>query len=234
MTDTIYAIGDVHGQSGCMDTLRDLMIADAANRSGDKLAVFLGDYVDRGPDSYGVVDRLMKGDYLPFPYVCLKGNHEDMMVYDLQNTTRGDMWIINGGAETLNSYERTTGKMPPQDHIDWMNNLPTNHVVDHLVFVHAGIIRNRSMSEQTADTMLWIRSGFINDDTVDNFLVIHGHTPAYEPAWRKNRIGIDTGATFRNGYLSCLVIRNKVPVGIMTADKDGKTGYIAAPAGLYS
>src|SRR5579871_2740278 len=126
---TIYAIGDIHGEKALLDDLHRQIIADAAARPGDKLAVYLGDYIDRGPDSRGVVSTLMAGP-LPFPAVCLMGNHEALCLAPCP-----DDWLANGGRQTQASYG---GAVTPS-HREWMRDLPLAHRHGRWFFAHAGI-----------------------------------------------------------------------------------------------
>jgi len=198
---TIYAIGDVHGEIGKLRELLGRITADALTREGEKLGVFLGDYIDRGPDSRGVVELLASGKALPFPYLCLAGNHEDMALNDLE------LWANNGARATLNSY----GGRISDDHAAWMEGLATHHRDGKWFFVHAGIDPDVKLAEQDRQTMLWIRGRFLRHDTAfeEGVVVVHGHTPVERPEIEVNRINVDTGAVY-GGRLTCAVLTDRL------------------------
>jgi serine/threonine protein phosphatase 1 len=219
--DAVYAIGDVHG---CLDLLRDLhdqILADASAQT--KLIVMLGDYVDRGPDSAGVLDFLAA----PLPpgvrRICLAGNHEAMMLGFLADPTRSG-WLNLGGEETLRSYQidldtflsgnlRVRQQMLhvaiPSDHLAFLHNLPVMLTLPGYVFVHAGLRHGVPLEQQTTNDLLWIREEF--HDVVDRlpagpFVTVHGHTPAREPILNPRRICVDTGA-YVHGRLTAVRLR---------------------------
>jgi len=214
----IYAIGDVHG---CLDRLVELhwrIAADlAANPVRDSVLVHLGDYVDRGRDSAGVLWLLGGAVAAPVSRrVDLKGNHEAMMVNAL---TSGDMqaaalWLDNGGEQTLTSYKvedplvlrpKAWRAAVPEAHLRWIGGLELMHREGSYLFVHAGLRPGVSIKSQRADDLMWIREPFLSDRTRDEVVVVHGHTPSPEPQVLQNRIGIDTGAVM-GGALTCLVL----------------------------
>ena len=198
---TIYAIGDVHGEIGKLRELLGRIAADALTREGEKLGVFLGDYIDRGPDSRGVVELLASGHALPFPYLCLAGNHEDMALND------PELWANNGARATLRSYGGRIG----DDHVAWIEGLATHHRDGKWFFVHAGIDPDVPLAEQDRQTMLWIRGRFLRHDTAfeDGVVVVHGHTPVERPEIEENRINVDTGAVY-GGRLTCAVLTDRL------------------------
>lgn len=195
----IYAIGDVHG---CIDELNLLLKQIDAEIQPDDIIVMLGDYVDRGPDSYGVVERLIAlkstmGDRL----ICLKGNHEDMMFND-KNT-----WLFNGARQTEKSYE-DVGK-PISVHKDFYDSLETYYSYGRYVFVHAGLDPTLSLDNQADQDMLWSRRSVGYDgDYVDNMFVVYGHTPTQNVIVRRNQLGIDTACVF-GGKLTAAKINPK-------------------------
>lgn len=216
----IYAIGDVHGRDDLLGRLHGLISADAARRypARPRLVVHLGDYVDRGPDSAAVIERLMSG--LPgFPFVCLKGNHEDMMLSWLETGERWDVenWLINGGLETLASYGmaanadfydvRAVRAAVGERHWNWLKALKPCHREGDLFFVHAGIVPGRPLGAQLEKDMLWIRYAFLQSSADFGVRVVHGHTPAPAPEVRANRINLDTGAYY-SGRLTCAVFES--------------------------
>ena len=211
----IYAIGDVHG---CLDQLLALhseIAADLAIRPVEEsLLIHLGDYVDRGPDSAGVVG-LLHGRAVPqvSRRIDLQGNHEAMMLAAL--TGKPDpaaLWFDNGGSATLESYGVPHDALcdewshsVPAAHQHWIGSRPLTHQEGGYLFVHAGIRPGRKIARQTADDLLWIREPFLSSQDRHPFVVVHGHTPGARPDIRPNRIGIDTGAAM-GGVLTCLVL----------------------------
>ena len=216
-----YAIGDVHGRD---DLLGDLHASIQSHHKffyADRSAVVIhiGDYVDGGANSVGVIDRLMRG-LTEFSVVCLKGNHEALMLdcLDTDNRDVWHAWLSNGGETTLDSLGvslRFGGYDPKilaealgSARISWLRSLPLYHATDTHLFVHAGIVPGVPINEQLEKDMLWIRSRFLESNQDHGRLVIHGHTPTDEPDIRNNRIGIDTGAT-SNGKLTAIVLNDR-------------------------
>ena len=211
----VYAVGDVHG---CLDRLVALhwaVTADmAANPVAETVLIHLGDYVDRGPDSAGVV-WLLGGTVAPpvTRRVDLQGNHEVMMLAALEGRARvAETWLENGGATTLESYHVPLDASPadwhksvPLSHRHWINTRELTHREDGYLFVHAGIRPGLDLYRQSPDDLQWIREPFLSSKDVHPFVVVHGHTPASAPEVRPNRIGIDTGAAM-GGALTCLVL----------------------------
>ncbi len=192
-----YAIGDIHG---CMDKLAELVRRcdnDAAGRS--MRYVFLGDYIDRGPDSRGVVQFLID---LQRPHpdrdLFLKGNHEDLLVSAADSDFFEERWLTNGGVETLKSYGLTTAAEIPKDHVNWLRRLPLSFDDGLRFFVHAGIHPDRAIDRQDEDDLLWIRTPFLTSETDYGRFIVHGHTPVKDgqPDLRTNRLNLDTGAVF--------------------------------------
>lgn len=197
----IFAIGDIHGEKALLDDIHRQIVADAAQRHGDKLAVYIGDYIDRGPDSRAVIATLMDRP-LPFPIVCLMGNHEDLCLDpDPYN------WLANGGRQTQASY----GGAVSHSHREWMGGLALTHRHGRWFFAHAGIDPRRPLARQDRETLLWIRRPFLDYEGVmpEGVVVVHGHTPRRDPEIKANRIGIDTGACY-GGALTCAVLSDKL------------------------
>jgi serine/threonine protein phosphatase 1 len=227
----IYAIGDVHGRADLLrqvfdridaDTSRDWSPAgrDAAPRR--IVEVLIGDYVDRGPDSRGVVDAILERQ-ASRQLVCLSGNHEELMLDFLREPTRLPAWRNVGARETLLSYgvplpARLDGaamqevaarfrEALPAEHQQFLSMLALSHEEGGYYFAHAGVRPGVPLAEQAAHDLLWIRGEFLNHAGPFGRIVIHGHTPAEEPEIRSNRINIDTGAVF-TGRLTCLVLKD--------------------------
>ncbi len=210
----IYAIGDVHGEIELLEKLLTEIEGDAPEGE-DNTLVFIGDYVDRGPDSRGVIERLMNA-ISGFDTICLKGNHEKIFVDFVTDPhdRLASMWFrdMNGGRETVASYgidadevidaledpKRVDGLLSsiPKEHIAWMDDLPVFHQRDGYFFVHAGVRPGVALERQSEDDMMWIRDRFLKSRKNHGALVIHGHTPKRSVEVKKNRINIDTGACF--------------------------------------
>lgn len=215
MTRPVYAIGDVHGQAELLDRALGLIEADGGP---DARVVFLGDYVDRGPDSRGVLDRLARGLDEGRNWVALLGNHDRMFhrfvteaVIDDANISSGRSWLNRalGGTATLASYgvaanesrplapiREAAHRAVPQRHVDLIAGLPLWHVEGELLFVHAGIRPGVPLERQAEDDLIWIRDGFLDDPRDHGRLVVHGHTALAAPAHFGNRVDLDGGAGY--------------------------------------
>jgi serine/threonine protein phosphatase 1 len=232
MGPTYYAIGDIHGMMGKLETLYGAIKDDVAARGGRAVIVHLGDYVDRGSDSRGVLERVIGLSRSPPAFcdavVCLKGNHEQMMLDAIDAETDADpavgQWFHNGGREAVASYSRGAGEAWREwiepGHIAWIRALPHIHVDAgrRLVFVHAGIDPT-TFPEQGEEISLWTRSGkFFETERwperpeLVGITVIHGHTPTqdFRPFFGPRRINVDTGAVY-GGPLTCAVIAPEEP-----------------------
>lgn len=209
-----YVVGDIHG---CLAEVRYLVEQLPLER-GDRL-VFLGDYIDRGPDSMGVVSYLLElREQGKIDAVFLKGNHEDMFLDYLGFPgNHGDVFLNNGGHATLASYgisasngaAESAGQLP-QAHLAFYQNLETFCVVKPYLCVHAGIQPLKRLEEQTAAEMFWIRGEFIRNPHKLPYTVLFGHTPQKEALFDLPfKIGLDTGLVYGN-KLSCLAVEEKV------------------------
>ncbi len=211
----VYAIGDVHGCADRLAALHGGIRADAEARPVARIQlVHLGDYVDRGPDSAGVLELLLG----PPPVagagvVTLVGNHEAMMLDACApDASAGALrfWLENGGAETLESYGADPADpgwpdhIPPE-HLALLRRCPISHAAGDYLFVHAGVRPEVPLDRQDPFDLLWIREPFLSWRGRLGAVVVHGHTPTPVPAIRDHRIGIDTGACF-GGDLTCLVL----------------------------
>ncbi|MFP3866617.1 MAG: metallophosphoesterase family protein [Desulfobacteraceae bacterium] len=206
----IYAIGDIHG---CLGHLQRLMAKVKPDIDHHKL-VFIGDYIDRGPDSRGVVDYIidLKKNYPPDNIICLMGNHERMFLDYLQGDNQL-LFLINGGRSTLESYwgadwESRLRRLPA-DHWEFYQQLKMFYETEDYIFVHGGLKPGVPLAEQQEEDVLWIREEFLI--CLDDFgkRVIFGHTPFPKPFVWPNKIGIDTGAVYGN-YLTCLKLPEEV------------------------
>ncbi len=204
MTDAqrCFIVGDIHG---CLDMLKDLMAKIDWRPDRDRL-IFLGDYIDRGEDSKGVIDFLV--DLMnTSPYVQgLMGNHESLFLNYLEGDEEDEeLFIINGGATTLNSYRRNRHTHIPQDHISFLKSLKITLELHNYYVVHAGFKPGVEIDEQSLEDCLWIREPFIFSNYDFGKIVIFGHTPFPFPLVMDNKIGLDTGAVFGNS-LTCMEI----------------------------
>jgi serine/threonine protein phosphatase 1 len=204
----IFAIGDIHGY---LNKLQALMRKIHPDPERDEL-VFLGDYVDRGPNSKEVVEMVLE-IRRAFPRTtCLMGNHEFTLLDYL--TYRKDPWtfFLNGGIETIHSYDLTgddiEAKMP-EEHLAFFNSLKPYYETQHYIFVHAGLRQGVPLHEQTLDDLVWIRREFVESRQDFGKLVIFGHTPFPKPLVHPNKIGIDTGAGY-GGPLTCLELPDRI------------------------
>jgi serine/threonine protein phosphatase 1 len=192
-----YAIGDIHGSLRMLQAL----IARCRQDAGDRPTtfVFLGDYIDRGPDSAGVVRAIMNLQVeSPGRVIALKGNHEAMALDVANSEVPADFWLTQGGAETLRSYGVANARELPDDHVRWLHALPLHHDDGRRFFVHAGIDPDRPLDKQRKRDLLWIREPFLSDPRDHGRLIVHGHTPQTSgaPDLRGNRLNLDTGAVF--------------------------------------
>ena len=216
----VYAVGDVHGWASKLDALHEMILADAAtSAAAEKLIVYLGDYVDRGPDSRGVIDRLLHP--LPgFQALHLCGNHEALMLDYIQRGENGPVWACNGGDATLESYDLPSALIPTPDgaarcreavpaaHLAFLDGLPRLHREGDYLFVHAGIRPGVPLDVQRDEDLIWIREAFLDNDDDFGVVVVHGHTPRREIQQRPNRIGIDTHA-YATGVLTCVALEGE-------------------------
>ncbi len=213
----IYAIGDIHGCSQQLDSLLRQIREDAKLGSAARnLLVTLGDYVDRGPGSREVLERLA-GDPLPgFARVHLCGNHDAMMLEFLENPDTGPLWLMNGGDATCRSYLIEPSSLPvalsrdlrtalPDAHLAFLRSLKLSHQEGGYLFVHAGIRPGVALQDQRPEDLMWIRDAFLSSPEDHGQVVVHGHTPRSAPDRQANRIGIDTGACY-GGDLTCLIL----------------------------
>jgi serine/threonine protein phosphatase 1 len=202
----VYAIGDVHGRDDLLARLHAAIAADwAAAPAARAAVVHLGDYVDRGPDSPGVLRRIAGPSPIPgAESVMLRGNHEAMMLAALAPGASPNAqvhWQFNGGRATLAAYR---GPVPDRD-LELLRGLALSWRAGDYLFVHAGIDPRKPLEAQAEDDLIWIREPFLSWPGPLEAVVVHGHTPEPEPVVRPHRIGIDTGAV-GGGALTCLVL----------------------------
>jgi serine/threonine protein phosphatase 1 len=202
----IFAIGDVHG---CLRHLREMISLIDADPREDTL-VFIGDYIDRGPDSKGVVDFILDLQASHDHVVCLLGNHERMFLnYHVFNADR-DLFLSNGGQSTIDSYgtvTRARGEIAdvPDRHMEFYRSLLPIWESEGHIFVHAGLRPRVPLEKQDPEDLIWIRHEFFQSTYRFEKTVVFGHTPFAEPYVMNGKIGIDTGAVY-GGKLTCLEI----------------------------
>lgn len=235
--EVIYAVGDIHGRLDLLEQLMSRIVADFATSKaqvGFALTgriIFLGDYVDRGLDSSGVVSALISLDVPDFEIICLKGNHEAVMLSVLDDPFSFRDWLRHGGVSTLNSYGITVdpnaepgvleaarqsfSKNLPEEHRVFLENLPSFHNLAPLFFAHAGVDPDKPLNIQTDKDLLWIRDAFLNNRKPLEAIIVHGHTPQDQPSWDGRRIGLDTGAYFTD-RLNCAKIHGNMVEFIST------------------
>ncbi|MFB9952240.1 metallophosphoesterase family protein [Rhizobium puerariae] len=201
-----FAIGDIHG---CLREL-EVMLARVEDLAPAGHVVFVGDYIDRGPDSKGVIDLVMAGPKRQgWRWTALKGNHEDMMVGAHHGGFDADVWKENGGQRALQSF----GGHVPDQVLRWCAELPLIHVDEHRIFVHAGVDETMPLYGQRERDLIWKR--FPADYTADfwGHHLCHGHTPVPgNPRTVGNRTNIDSGCVFGDA-LSCAVFDDDKPGG---------------------
>jgi serine/threonine protein phosphatase 1 len=218
----LYAIGDIHGRADLLRRLHGMIRADAAAAAEPRRrVVYLGDYVDRGPDSRGTLD-ILAGEPLPgFERVHLKGNHEWAMLRFLDDIEIAPAWFEFGGMATLASYgiappnpfarerllaaQRALRAALPPSHLAFLQGLDLTHSEGDYLFVHAGVRPGIALDRQEEEDLLWIREPFLYSRASFGKIVVHGHSISEEPELCDNRIGIDTGA-FATDRLTCLVL----------------------------
>jgi serine/threonine protein phosphatase 1 len=222
MPPLTFAVGDVHG---CLEKLQRLVEACEAHAGGRPARfVFLGDYIDRGPDSRGVIEFLVRRQQAqPDAVVCLRGNHEQLALDAHADQRAMPAWLRNNGATTQRNYWRTGGRISPA-HLVWLAALPLCHDDRLRFFVHAGVDLDVPLHEQEPDVMLWMREPFLSrSDEVDcGRFIVHGHTPQKSgtPDLRPHRVNLDTAAVM-GGPLTAGVFDDVTapPLGFVT-DRD--------------
>jgi serine/threonine protein phosphatase 1 len=216
----IFAIGDVHG------SLRKLhRLTERCKRYADGQAitfVFLGDYIDRGPESAGVISHVIDlQTRLPKQVIALKGNHEAIAIDVIDGVMPADHWLSQGGAETLRSYGVHNAGELPSAHVHWMRSLPLSYDDGRRFFVHAGIDPDKPFNAQRGTDLFWIREPFLSDRRDHGRLIVHGHTPTKgrNPDLRANRLNIDTGAVFGGPLTAAIFGDTEVkPIAFVQAD----------------
>ncbi|MEO5332220.1 MAG: serine/threonine protein phosphatase [Magnetococcus sp. YQC-5] len=220
----LYVVGDIHGRSDLLRKMHAMIQADMAPlpASQRKLVIYLGDYVDRGDDSKGVIDILLDEPIPGAESIHLKGNHEAEMQDFFVNPVGGHTWTQYGGMSTALSYQvRVPARISaesrmlelrdklleaiPQRHQAFLSSLRFRYEVGDYFFVHAGVRPGTPLKLQLHPDLLWIRNPFLEYEGRFEKMVVHGHTVSESPVITHHRIGIDTGAYY-SGHLTCLVL----------------------------
>ncbi|RZI99506.1 MAG: serine/threonine protein phosphatase [Brevundimonas sp.] len=249
----VWAIGDIHGRLDLLEPLVEAIRGDAAaSPDRQKTVIFLGDYIDRGPDSRGVIQYLAdlpKGEGIDWRF--LLGNHEEAMLGFLKDPTEGAKWCEYGGDATLKSYGLRVPQMKHRlgawSHLsadlnhrvtaaerNFLENLELSITVGDYFFAHAGARPGGSLDEQSAADLIWIRRTFLDSDVEFEKVVVHGHTPTAQIYADHRRIGVDTKA-YQSGVLSALrlsSLERKIVQATATASISEEKGA-SAGAGLH-
>ena len=231
----IYAIGDIHGCAAQLAALHAEIEQDLRDRPiASALLLHVGDYVDRGVDTKGVIERLANGSPIPgTAMINLMGNHENTMLDALAGERAAATdWLFAGGRPTLTSYgvdpdsARDTWRAAvPDAHVDFLKALKLMHREGGYVFVHGGVRPGVPLDQQARDDLLRMRQPFLYSEANFGAVVVHGHSPVKAPVIRHNRIAIDTGAVF-GGEMTCLVLEAD-QLGFLTAAPVGEPVSIA-------
>ena len=209
MTGRILAIGDIHGCNGLLKRLLGRVAIDPLADT----PIFIGDYLDRGPEVREVIDTLLDLRKRCPNLICLRGNHESMFLNYYLEGRDEELFLSNGGQNTLDSYgisldEAKRGTGFPEHHLRFLTSLRLSHETDEFYFVHAGLRPGIAIADQLPEDLLWIRHEFIDANWNFGRTVVFGHTPLAKPLITKNKIGIDTGAVY-GGRLTCIELPSR-------------------------
>lgn len=221
--ERFYVIGDVHGRADLLRQLHAMIADDAASRGWARnQLIYLGDYIDRGPDSRGVMALAMSNDPPGFGKLHLRGNHEAMLLDFLEDPYSGAAWLNIGGGAVLREYgihapsefglaenlaqsaRLLSDSMQPHE-LAFLKSLKASHRAGGYFFAHAGVRPGVPLDSQSEQELVWIRGPFLNYNKDFGAIVVHGHTVCNEVEIKTNRIGIDTGA-HATGRLTCLIL----------------------------
>ncbi|MEI6335071.1 MAG: metallophosphoesterase family protein [Methylococcaceae bacterium] len=218
----LYCIGDIHGRLDLLQEAHQKIVNDAADFTGTKIRVYLGDYIDRGMHSRQVIECLLENNFPDFKTVFLLGNHEQVLMQFLSGNDDviAHEWFRFGGLSTLISYGVKVQGIPtakelaglrtqllekmPASHLTFFERLAIYYEIGGYFFVHAGIKPSCKLHLQRAEDLLWIREEFLNSELFHGKVIVHGHTVTDQPEIRHNRIALDTGA-YATGRLICAV-----------------------------
>ncbi|MBK3665311.1 serine/threonine protein phosphatase [Bradyrhizobium diazoefficiens] len=217
----IYAISDIHGCAHLLQPMLRVIDADVArSRPPYAIEIFMGDYIDRGPDTRATLDILIERSRRGNA-VFLKGNHEAFLVKVFEDPSLFEDWLRVGGAQTLMSYGlappdltrdepetilRNLMRVMPMEHLQFLDNLRLSFTCGDFFFVHAGVRPGVPLAEQRERDLLWIRDEFLRSDERFGKYIVHGHTPVRNAEFLENRVNIDTGA-YATGNLTLMSIQ---------------------------
>jgi serine/threonine protein phosphatase 1 len=248
-----FAVGDIHGRSDLLLRMLERLDQETAGEDGEggeagetgeaPILVFLGDYVDRGPDSAGVIQTLIeRGEAGGEDVRFLKGNHEQAMLAFLDDPLANRAWLAHGGLDTLASYGvhplpaiaapdhqiAAAGEqfrdIIPADHLEFLQGLEKFVVLGDYLFVHAGVDCSRKLGDQEEKDLFWARERFIGDRRRFSHFVVHGHTPVETPFADHRRICIDTGAYATGRLTAARFEDDRVSAMMINLDEDGGPG----------
>jgi serine/threonine protein phosphatase 1 len=219
----VYAVGDVHGNLDLLLRLEAEIQADVAKRKAQRrVIVYVGDYVDCGPASKGVIEHLITAPLAGFEAIHLMGNHDKWLLDFLEDPEKGKSWLMNGGRATLASYgvndvssgtqraqmqalSTALSDVFPASHRTFLQGLKYSHTEGDYFFAHAGVRPEVALEDQEENDLIWIREEFLYSEQDFGKIVVHGHTPGHTPEEHKIRIAIDTGA-FMTGRLTAVAL----------------------------
>lgn len=240
-----YVIGDIHGRLDLFHALIEAIEADdAARRGAQTTVVLLGDLIDRGPESAGVIDRAIEWAQTR-DLRCIAGNHEEMFLESFEDREMLRHFVKHGGRETILSYgikrkhyneltiKELQGQLPdlvPDHHREFLSGFEDMIIAGDYVFVHAGLNPKRALEDQKTADLRWIRERFLKHNEPFSHVVVHGHTIFEEIERTDHRIGIDTGA-FRTGRLTALVLEGETRRMLQAVETDGAITTLEAPLG---
>ncbi len=226
-TRRIYAFGDVHGRLDLLKQTAEAIARDLADNPGEApLIIGRGDYIDRGPDSRGVLDLMVAGLVPDAEHIYIRGNHEQLLLDVLDgDLTAYEIWLKSGGVECLRSYgvdvaeegqgaagfdavRRSIAHLLPRAHYDLLRSMPTSHLAGDYLFVHGGVNPRKPLAQQSSEEFLWHRYKDERRDDPFERVVVHGHSPISEPFLGRYRINLDTGA-YASNRLSCIVLEGR-------------------------
>jgi serine/threonine protein phosphatase 1 len=224
----VYAIGDIHGMAGLLDDLLHKIIDDMSMLGRKAVIIFLGDMIDRGPESkrtLEVVHQLIESNSQALSVHALLGNHEKMLFEFIDKPEKaGSQWLRHGGDATLKSFgvhppqqepnakhlrylrDELVGRLPPE-HLHWLKTLPKQFTIGDYFFCHASINARKTLQQQSDEDLLWSRRFPGDGDGPMEKILVHGHLPVQEPLIAKYHINVDTGA-YATGCLTAVKLIN--------------------------